>query len=51
MKNIMKNNVRIDSQDKVHGGFHKVISGHTKENLEAEDLEIYRFVIGGMQAK
>ena len=51
MKNIMKNNERMSRQEETQGGFHKVIDGHKKEDLKAEDLEIYRFVIGGMQAK
>lgn len=50
MKNITKNNDRTEALNE-ETGYHKVICGHTNDTMEAEDLELYRFIMGGMQAK
>ncbi|WP_167880880.1 hypothetical protein [Methanococcoides sp. AM1] len=31
--------------------YHSVVSGQTTENLDAEELELYKFILGGMLAK
>ena len=30
---------------------HPVIKGYIKAEMDAEELEVYRFVVGGIQAK
>lgn len=34
-----------------NGKYHSVVSGQTTENLNAEELELCKFILGGMLAK
>ena len=43
--------IRKENGNKCHkDGFHTVIKGCT-DNLNSDELDIYRFMIGGMQGK
>jgi 5,10-methenyltetrahydromethanopterin hydrogenase len=49
MRKLMKNG-GVDRCEEAYDE-HQVICGRTANKLDAEELEIYRFMIGGMQSK
>lgn len=51
MRNLIKNNDRSENSKKAHNASHIVISGHPIDTLNSEELDIYRFMLGGLQAK
>ena len=51
MRTIMKNDDKHRNREKADNVSHIVISGHTTDTLDPEELELYRFMIGGLQAK
>ncbi|MBW6470431.1 MAG: hypothetical protein K0A90_04330 [Methanosarcinaceae archaeon] len=55
MRTIMKNNdklkFKLRNHEKAGNISHIVISGHTADKLDSEELDLYRFMIGGLQAK
>jgi hypothetical protein len=40
-------NKKVDS----FNGCHAVVGGVSADKLDAEDMELYRFMVGGVQAK
>ncbi|WP_440952828.1 hypothetical protein [Methanococcoides sp. FTZ1] len=50
MRNITKKSDRYSRREE-DGTYHSVISGHTTEKLDAEEMELYNFILGGMLAK
>jgi hypothetical protein len=51
MRNLMKNNDKSGNSKKAHDASHIVISGHPVDTLDSEELDLYRFMLGGLQAK
>ena len=51
MRNITKNSDKWGDCKKAPNASHIVISGHTTDTLDSEELDLYRFMIGGLQAK
>ena len=51
MRYIMKNNDKHRNHEKADDNSHVVISGHTADTLDSEELDLYRFMLGGLQAK
>ncbi len=51
MRNLMKNNDKLGNSKKAHDVSHIVISGHPIDTLDSEELDLYRFMLGGLQAK
>ena len=51
MRNIMKNNDKYENRKKAEDTPHIVISGHPVDTLDPEELDLYRFMLGGLQAK
>ncbi|NYT19235.1 MAG: hypothetical protein GKC08_02955 [Methanosarcinales archaeon] len=50
---MMRNITRISDKcgRREDGTYHSVVSGQTTEKLDAEELELYKFILGGMLAK
>ncbi len=51
MRNITKNNDKFTNNKKVQDTSQIIISGHPVETLDPEELDLYRFMLGGLQAK
>ncbi len=51
MKEMQKNRTRSDNVKISIAKFHTVIDGASSEKLSEEDMDLYRFLVGGMQAK
>ena len=51
MRYITKNNDKFGNSKKADDNSHIVISGHTADTLDSDELDLYRFMLGGLQAK
>ncbi|MGP8322197.1 MAG: hypothetical protein ACT6FE_07770 [Methanosarcinaceae archaeon] len=51
MRNISRNDDEFVNSKKTHDVPHIIISGHPVDTLDPEEMDIYRFMIGGLQAK
>ena len=51
MRNIMINNDKSTNNKKAQDTSQIIISGHPVETLDPEELDLYRFMLGGLQAK
>lgn len=51
MRYITKNNDKLKKHERAENISHTVISGHTADTLDSEELDLYRFMLGGLQAK
>lgn len=50
MRNITKISDKYRRREE-DGTYHSVVSGQTTEKLDAEEMELYKFMLGGMLAK
>jgi hypothetical protein len=51
MRDQRKNKTRSDDVDCFISNFHTVIAGISSDDLNDEDMDLCRFMVGGMQAK
>lgn len=51
MREINGKTKKHDNFEGMLGSYHSVVSGVSKDRLNAEEMELYRFMVGGMQAK
>ena len=51
MKNAATKNNQIDKNGELKQFSHVVVWGCTKKKLDKDDKELYRFMVGGLQAK
>ncbi len=51
MRNIMVNNDKHGNCKKTHDAPCVIFRGHPVDTLDSEELDLYRFMIGGLQAK
>lgn len=50
----MRNTVKVyNTYDRKKGEtvYHSIVDGQAGDELDAEELELYKFIVGGMQAK
>ena len=47
----MKNDDKSSNNKKAQDTSRIIISGHPVETLDPEELDLYRFMLGGLQAK
>jgi len=47
----MKNDDKCGNSKKAYDVSHIVIGGHPSDTLDSEELDLYRFMLGGLQAK
>ena len=50
MREIKSKNKSSDNYEGMRS-YHSVVSGVSADKLNAEEMELYRFMVGGMQAK
>ncbi|QLC50705.1 hypothetical protein HWN40_10925 [Methanolobus zinderi] len=46
-----KYKIRSSTCDNLRKDFHTVVDGISRDKLSAEEKDLYRFMVGGMQAK
>ena len=51
MREINGKTKKHDNFEGMLSSYHSVVSGVSKDRLNAEEMELYRFMVGGMQAK
>ncbi len=51
MRNIIINDDKLGNRKKTHDDTLLIINGHPVDTLDTEELDLYRFMIGGLQAK
>ncbi|MGP8319465.1 MAG: hypothetical protein ACT6FD_01535 [Methanosarcinaceae archaeon] len=51
MRNIIINDDKFGNSKKTHDNPLLIINGHPVDTLDTEEMDLYRFMIGGLQAK
>lgn len=51
MRTLMKNNDKFSNREKEQDRSHVIVSGHPVDTLDPEEMDLYRFMLGGLQAK
>lgn len=51
MRTLMKNNDKFGNREKEQDRSHVIVSGHPVDTLDSEEMDLYRFMLGGLQAK